>query len=242
MKQIFSLILGLGLLAGCAVKHPETPTGFIEKEIETKYLSFAVWEKVASSNQPMRIYIEGDGTPAPQRPYALEMAVKDTTPNVIYIARPCQYVSCKECRNPALWLTERYNDELVQEMRQLILYLVNKYQPSKLELVGYDGGGTMALLLAPRLPVAKVITVGGILNTHDYMEKNNLPPVAGENPADNRNRLARIPQEHYVGEKDTLATRKMAERFVARLNNPVSAVVKVVPMATHTKWEHLVIE
>ena len=55
-------------------------------------------------------------------------------------------------------------------------------------------------------------------------------------------RLAQVAQVHYIGEKDTEVSRRMTERFVARLTDPKSVVVKIVPDATHTNWNNLVIE
>ncbi len=237
MKMKYLFFLFLIFLGGCVNRYPETPAGFTEKTIETEYFSIAIWEKNVKVGEPLRIYIEGDGDPTPKRAIALELAAKDPYQNVIYVSRPCQYIHCKECNNPLIWGRERFHEEIVNEMKELIVYLAYKYKTPSLELVGYDGGGTMALILATKIPVARVITIGGILDTRVYAEEHNLEPINGLNPGELKDMLARVPQTHYVGEEDNLTTRRMAERFVARLRNPRDAVVKIIPNATHTDWD-----
>ena len=229
------------LLSTSACTIRPNPLGWEEKTIETKYLSFAVWEKNIQPNAPLRIYIEGDGNPTPKRPIAFELSERDKNDNIIYVSRPCQYVFCQECKNPDLWGKERFNEEIVDEMKSLISYLAKKYNSTELELVGYDGGGTMALLIATKMPVNRVITIGGILDTKNYAEEQGIT-LNGMNPADYKPRLSSVPQVHYVGMNDNKATRAQAERFVGRMRNPVSAVVKLVPNANHTNWKNLIVE
>ena len=236
MKVKYLFILFLLFIGGCAGRRPETPVGFTEKTIETEHFSIAVWEKNITAGEPLRIYIEGDGDPMPKQATALEFAVRDPSQNVIYVSRPCQYIWCKECSNPLIWGQERFHEEIVNEMKELIVYLAYKYKTPSLELVGYDGGGTMALILATKIPVARVITIGGILDTKVYAAEHDLAPINGLNPGELKDILARVPQTHYVGGRDTVTTRRMAERFVARLRNPKEAIVKVIPEATHTNW------
>jgi len=226
-------------LTACVIR----PNGmdWTEKTIKTKHLSFQVWEKSIQEGDDLRLYIEGDGTPAPDRPIAFELADRDPNLNVIYISRPCQYVDCAECQNPALWQEERFNEELVNEMKSLIIYLSHKYKSHAIDLIGYDGGGTMAMLLATRIPVRRVITVGGILDTKTYATEQGIT-LNGLNPMSFRELLSAIPQLHYVGSSDTKTPSYMAEHFVNRLNNPRSAVIKAVPGATHTDWRGLIVE
>lgn len=234
-RYIFLFFIGL-IVSGCIAQKPKTPIGFNEKIIETEYFSFAVWEKDIVTGDPLRIYIEGDGDPTPREAIGLKLAQKDPLQNVIYVSRPCQYLYNKECKNPKIWGSERFHEEIVDEMKELIEYLAIKYKTPSLELVGYDGGGTMALLLATKIPVARVITIGGILDTEAYVSEHELDPINGLNPLNFNDILSRIEQTHYVGSNDSKTTRRMAERFVARLKNPRSATVKVIPNATHTNW------
>jgi len=238
--KIKNLILLLFIaVCGCATR-PESPA-FTEKVMETKYLSFAVWEKDIQKGEPLRIYIEGDGNPAPKKAVGFELAQNDPSPNVIYLSRPCQYVDCVECKNPALWQEERFNEEIVDEMKNLVVYLAHKYEAPVLDLIGYDGGGTMALLIATKIPVHKVITVGGILDTQSYSREQNIT-LNGMNPMDFLGKLSQVAQIHYVGGRDTKTPQSGAERFVGRLRQAKSVQIKRLPNADHEDLQGLTIE
>ncbi|MDY6407704.1 MAG: dienelactone hydrolase family protein [Pseudomonadota bacterium] len=226
-------------LVGCTTR-PENPV-FTEKVMDTKYLSFAVWEKDIQKGEPLRIYIEGDGNPTPKRAIGFELAQNDLNQGVIYISRPCQYVDCVECKNPALWQEERFNEEIVDEMKSLIVYLAHKYESPAIDLIGYDGGGTMALLVATKIPVRQVVTVGGILDTQSYAREQNIT-LNGMNPADLTDKLAQVSQVHYVGGRDTKTPQSQAERFAEHMIGAKSVQIKRVSNATHTDWQGLVIE
>ena len=239
MKIKYLLIICFFVLFGCAVR-PGAPE-WTEKTIQTKYLSFQIWERDISQGDSLRIYIEGEGNPTPRKPVAWELAQRDLNHNVIYISRPCQYVWCDECKNPALWQEERFNEEIVDEMKSLVTYLAQKYQAKTIELVGYEGGATIALLIAGKWPVAQIITVGGILDPQGYAETEKIT-LNGMQPIELRGALAQIPQVHYVAQKDTLTPRATAEAFVNALRAPKSAVVKIVSGTTHSDWGDFVVE
>ncbi|MDD7312777.1 MAG: alpha/beta hydrolase, partial [bacterium] len=63
----------------------------------------ASWQKITHPTAPYKIYIEGDGhafnahgqptgNPTPKGTLVRELAFGDNHENVIYLARPCQYV------------------------------------------------------------------------------------------------------------------------------------------------------
>lgn len=240
MKHLFALAF-LVLIAGCS-SFPKTPDGFTGKTVETEHFTIAVWEKDIKVGEPLRIYIEGDGSPAPKRPMGLLLAARDPSDNVIYVSRPCQFIKDKICANSQIWKEEMFHEEIIQEMQELIIFLARKYKTPSLELVGYDGGAVVALLLAAKMPVARVITIGGILDTDAYARHHMLPPVGGENPKNYAMKLAKVPQIHYVGAQDKITPRRLAERFVATLPRPRSAIVKVVPDIHHANWDAAVLD
>lgn len=239
MKKIILVCTALMLFTAACQSVLETPDNFNKTMVETEHFSFLVFEKDITPGQPIRVYIEDDGTPNPTKAMGLKLAQKDPYQNVIYVARPCQYTQNQVCANKEVYTSARYNEEVVKEMKELATYLVRKHKAPSLEFVGFGGGAPMALLLSARVPeVTRVITIAGILDTEAYTTHNNLPRLTGSlNPADERNILAQMSQVHYVGGRDNITTKRMAERFVSRLQNPRSAVVKVVPSATHDSWE-----
>lgn len=234
LNAFFMGILLMSLMTGCA-GIPKTPENWCDKVIETEYFSIPVWEKAdIKKGTPLRLYIEGDGTPRPRKPIAFLLAQKDPAPGVIYVSRPCQYAESRACQNPAVWQADRFDADIIEEMKELVTYLVNKYQAPSVELVGYDGGATVALLLATRMPVSRVITVAGILDTDSYAYHNGIE-LNGLNPFNEKAKLATIPQIHYVGTQDMKASRRLAERYIAK-TAPQQAKLKAVD-TNHTDWE-----
>lgn len=241
----FLLIFSFLFLSGCAGLFPPNPSGFKKNQIETKYLTFSVWEKQTIQPQkPLRIYIEGDGNPNPSDKIALSYAQMDPSDNIIYLARPCQWSDDRVCQEkPEIYKNQRFHPEMIRETEEIILLLINKYQAPVVELVGYDGGATVALNLAPKLPTKRIITIAGILDTDTYTHQNGLPEMPdAENPADYLIALSQIPQIHYVGENDSLTPPKVAERFVRLMSNPQSAVVKKVSGVGHSNWKGIMLD
>ncbi len=231
-------------LLGCTLFQPN-PDGFKKDLIETKYLTFSVWEKEGIQNKkPLRIYLEGDGNPNPSDRIALYYAQQDPSTNVIYLARPCQWSNDKVCKDkPEIYREQRFHPEIIRETQEILLLLINKYQAPYVELVAYDGGATVALNLAHRIPVKRVITIAGILDTESYTYQNNLDEMPdAENPADNLLALAQIPQIHYVGSDDHITPIKVAERFVRNMDHPKSVVVKKVPGVGHYNWKGVALD
>lgn len=238
------VLLSFLFLTGCAL-FPPNPSGFKKNLIETKYLTFSVWEKEGIQNgKPLRIYLEGDGNPNPFDQIALYYAQQDPSSNIIYVARPCQWSDDKVCKDkPEIYREQRFHPEMIRETQEILLLLINKYQAPYVELVGYDGGATVALNLAHKIPVKRVITIAGILDTESYTYQNNLDEMSdAENPANNLFALSQITQIHYVGSEDNITPLKVAERFVRKMENPKSAIVKKVPGVGHSNWKGIVLD
>ena len=159
----------------------------------------------------------------------------------MYVARPCQWVNDKICsQKPQIYKEARFHPEIMKEMQELTEYLIRKHHAPSVTLIGYDGGAVIALNMASRVQTDKVITIAGITDILAYNTYHDLPEVDPDdidNPADNLALLEQIPQVHYVGKDDNITPRRLVERFVARMKNPKSAVVKVVPSTGHTDWE-----
>ena len=235
----YSLLLAGLLLSGCSWMTPN-PSGFVDKKIETEYLTFSVWEKEGiESGKPLRIYIEGDGNPNPSDKIALYYAEQDPTLNVIYVGRPCQWTEDKLCKTkPEIYKEQRFHPEIIREVEEVVLYLKSKYKAPKIELIGYDGGATIALNLAAQMNVDRIITIAGILDTNAYTRQNDLPEMPdAQNPADKLSILSNVKQIHYVGSKDEITPRRAAERFVAKMQNPKSATVRSVNGIGHNNWK-----
>ena len=235
---IFASIL---FINGCISLAPSSDK-FEEKQIETTHFSLAVWEKnTIQKGLPLHIYFEGDGTPNPSDKVAFDFAQEDPFSNVVYVARPCQWIKDNICtQKPEIYKEARFHKEIMAEMQELTEYLMRKHHAPSVKLIGYDGGAVIALNMAGRIPTDQIITIAGITDVAAYNAYHGFPEMDEdnmENPADNLALLESIPQVHYVGKDDTVTPKRLVERFVARMKSPKSAVVKVVPETDHTNWK-----
>lgn len=113
---MIKVLITLLFLTGCSTI--KAPVDFVYKEIETRDFTIATWQKVTNPAVPYKIYIEGDGyafnahgratqDPTPRGTLVRELAFDDKNPNVIYLARPCQYVKSPIC-SKRHWTTARF--------------------------------------------------------------------------------------------------------------------------------------
>lgn len=216
MKKILFVLL---LLCGCrGIVVPDT---FAYKEIQTDSYKLASWQKITDESQPIRIYIEGDGyafnyagqptnNPTPRGTFLREIAFNDPNANVVYLARPCQFVDDKHCTQKD-WTTGRFSQDIVNSTTQAIKSITGK-QP--MILIGYSGGALLSGLIIeqnPKLPVKKWITLAGVLNHTKWTEDLNLPPLKDSIEL---KKLPSIPQLHLIGDKDTTVSYKLTESLV----------------------------
>src|SRR5690606_25959404 len=127
----------------------------------------------------------------------------DPGPSVLYIARPCQYLPCDLLKNcdPKFWSTHRYAEEVVSAINSVIDQ-IPAYE--KIRLVGYSGGGSIAVLIAARRQdIDWLITIGANLDHIFWTNLHNITPLSGSlNPADYATSIQNISQLHLSGEKD----------------------------------------
>lgn len=241
MKKI-ALLFTLLSLSACKGM-PASPNGFQMREAQTEHFSLPVWEKAPiEKGGIIRFYITDNGNPTPSEPTALKLAEKDRSKNIVVISRPCQYAPNKLCSNKDIYGAAQYSPEIIKEIEEVVGYYIQKYNAKSVEFIAYGGAAPIAFAMASGLNhVKQVVTIAGILDLEGYVNKNNLPDFSNEsaNPIKMISRISQIPQTHFVGGKDEITTQGMAERFVSKLQNPQSALVKVAPDMGHTGWEDI---
>ncbi|WP_202905006.1 alpha/beta hydrolase family protein [Neptunomonas antarctica] len=223
--------------------------------IKTPSFNLMSYQPPMHQIEQLTIYIEGDGlawitsrqvssNPTPSNPLALKLALSDSTSTSVYLARPCQFVTDKYrhgCENK-YWTNARFSPEVISAMNQAVSQLKEKFQASRLVLVGYSGGGAVAALLASmRDDVVKLITIAGNLDHQEWTDFHHISPLKGSlNAADYRQQLSAIEQIHFVGEKDKVIPPFLAQRFIGGLSVSAKAKVVVVPEQTHgCCWDSL---
>lgn len=206
----------------------------------------------------LTVYIEGDGLawvnrstpafdPTPANPMALKLALLDDQP-AAYLARPCQYAPSPG-RQPCerrYWTSHRFAPEVISSSNAAIDQLKARFAADALILVGYSGGGAVALLAAAsRTDVARVITVAGNLDHAIWSATENISPLGGSlNPADFAAELGATPQTHLVGGRDRTVPEYVARSYASR-SGPASRVeIIVIPEFDHhccwtQRWREL---
>jgi pimeloyl-ACP methyl ester carboxylesterase len=200
------------------------------------------------ASEPLVVYVEGDGyafisptqlsdDPTPRDPVGLELAVADPRPNVVYVARPCQYVTGPHLRNchPAYWSTARFAEPVVAAVESVVARYVADSGATRVAYVGYSGGGAVAALVAARRSdSAALVTVAGVLDHATWTSLDGMTPLGYSlNPADFADRLAGLPQVHFVGGDDDVVPEVVARAFAARFPADRKPGVVVLPGYDH---------
>lgn len=222
-------------------------SNFEHKLIKGGSFLFTTYQKITQPNLPFVIYIEGDGTinhyrrasdnPTPNNPMTLRLAVQDLRPNVIYLARPCQYTPeelsgvCQSC----YWLNKRWAPEVVSAMDEAIKSISFS---SPLDLVGFSGGGGIAVLLAAQNPqVRSILTIAGNLDIVAFNKYHAVPQSTGSlNPLDYAQRINHIPQLHLSGAKDAKVPPFIASNFVTSSQSTCVKHLTLAKFTHHSDW------
>lgn len=227
--------------------------GLTERDIAAGPFLLRSYERIDNpANGTVRVYIEGDGLawlsrnrpspdPTPINPVALSLTRADRSPNVAYLARPCQYnrtFDGKACPEK-YWKSARFSPEIIRAMSGALDGLKRRHGLRRFELVGYSGGGAVALLIASeRGDIASIRTVAGNLDTEAFSKLHKVSAMTESlNPASVAHRISAIPQRHFIGGRDAIIPTGIyqAYREAARSSRRISATI--LPNADHeTGW------
>ncbi|HEU4600375.1 MAG TPA: hypothetical protein VFS24_00335 [Steroidobacteraceae bacterium] len=242
-------ILLIGALAGCATNGERIDALAAQAHLNRSVLrvgSFntVIYEQHTSTDDagPFVIFLDGDGvpwtggiTPNPdpttRDPLALKLLTKSPV-NGAYVARPCYQEIKSEGCTPNLWTAGRYSQSVVQAMKSAIEQIVTRRHPTHLAVVGYSGGGALAVLLAERIPeIDTVITFGANLDTDAWTTYHGyLPLETSLNPARSE-RVHSFRELHLIGLLDNVVPPQTREAYFKRFSNAKNLVLKTY---THT--------
>lgn len=255
--------LGLALLllalGGCADLAPQvrwqhadrlaSQAGWQKLRIPTDaFVLSAYVPGTQTTGDTLTIYIEGDGLawlsntqpssdPTPRNPVGLELALRHPEGAAAYLARPCQYVAANDLTNcrQYYWTGGRFAPEVIEASSQAVDMLMRRAGARKLVLVGYSGGGAVATLVAARRKdVVRLVTVAGNLDHRVWTSMHHVSALEGSlNPADAWQSLIELPQRHFVGERDRVVSRDVAESYVSRFPADHSPSLVTIPDFDH---------
>jgi pimeloyl-ACP methyl ester carboxylesterase len=242
MRRPATLLLVL-FLAGCStnaiqIERLAATLGMSRSVVEAGGFRSLVFMRgvTAAQDAPLAIFIEGDGVPwlggrepsldpTTGDPIALKLLAQ-TPPPAAYVTRPCyNEMTGKRC-TPERWTMERYSDEIVTSMTEAVRTAVLQANARSVVLVGYSGGGVLAVLVAERLDdVAAVVTVGANLDVESWTRHHGYLPLTGSlNPAAS---MAghRWPETHLYGARDARVPPATADAYFKRFPNAKREIV-----------------
>lgn len=203
---------------------------------------------IGDKSGPVHVYLEGDGLPwvtrtriaqdpTPRTPLALQLMAHDPG-QTLYIGRPCYHGLAESpgC-SPWLWTQGRYGEEVVRSMTAALRRALGLDSNREVTLIGYSGGGVLAMLIAARLEqVQGVVTIGANLDIATWADLHGYSRLVGSlNPATQPPLPAKIRQIHLAGERDLRVPARLSAPVLARQGN---ARLFVVPNFDHVCcWE-----
>lgn len=180
---------------------------------------------------PLFVFIEGDGSPwtpdgarpaadpTPHRALTLELAAR-MQGSVLYVGRPCYFaVQSEPACSAEVWTSARYSEAVVASMVAVVNRVAAQHGFRTTVLVGYSGGGTLAVLMAPRLTSAgAVITIAADLDVDAWTQWHGYLPLSGSlNPAMQAPLARSIRQVHLVGGQDRNVPEVVNSRYFQAL-------------------------
>lgn len=241
LMKVFAVLLFLTNCSSITV-----PSDYVYKEVETRNFTIATWQKITNPQGIYKIYIEGDGyafnahgkptqDPTPKGTLVRKLAFGDNSPNVIYLARPCQYIKSPIC-SKRHWTTARFAPEVINAEYETIKQITGN---NPVILIGFSGGAQVAGLVSsakPGLNVKKIITIAGNLDHLAWTQYHNLPPLnESMNLESYRTQFAKLPQIHYVGSNDEVIPLVLVRKFVG--NDDL--IVEVNGASHNEGWESI---
>lgn len=212
----------------------------------------ASWQRLNDPAAPVNVYIEGDGlawisrsspsnNPTPTEAVALELAAIDPAPNVVYLARPCQFTPLSQspsCSQRS-WTGGRFDADVIAAMNA---GLNSVMAPGGYNLIGFSGGGNIAALLAARrTDVHSLRTVAGNVDPAALNELHNVSAMpTALNARDFSGQLSKLPQMHFIGGDDEIVKPEVFASYARAANNSPCVASQILPGVTHTEgWQSL---
>jgi dienelactone hydrolase len=224
-------------LVGCSgnpppPQHVDNLPGFNKILVKGGDFWITTYQHITDRDRPYVFYLEGDGNisnhstnPTPRQKMLTSLVALDQRPNVIYVARPCQFT------------------EIITALNEVITNIHNSSssKSGKFSLVGYSGGGGIAVLIAARNPQVKdIITIAGNLDHIAFNQYNHSMPMRDSlNPIDYARDIRNIPQLHLSGEKDVKVPTFIGGRY-RQISLSPCVKHQIIPSASHsTGWDQV---
>ncbi|MCW8929715.1 MAG: alpha/beta hydrolase [Gammaproteobacteria bacterium] len=213
------------------------------------------WQKKSITKHTQReniksliVYIEGDGTawenrfkrsnnPTPINPMSLRLATLDERNNILYLARPCQFENSQvmiNC-NSKYWTSHRYSQEVIDAYSIVLDKISEQYGVNQFEIVGFSGGGVIAMLLAAqRNDVIHVTTIASNLDHFEWSEFHGVTPLSDSLAVyPFISGLTDVSQLHLFGGQDQIVPFKINKNLLNHLLTNDAASYRIIDDFNH---------
>ncbi|WP_188420376.1 alpha/beta hydrolase [Oxalicibacterium solurbis] len=205
-------------------------------------------QKKPVASDELWVVIEGDGRawlsmrqpssdPTPLDAVGWRLAKELTVVPVLYLARPCQFLSADELQDCSVddWTDARFAEKWVTRTNAAIDDAKRASGASHIVLAGYSGGGVMAALVAAwRDDVSTLLTVASPLDHAAWTRLHGVSPLAASlNPVLVRERLFRLPQVHLAGAEDKVVPLSLLQDFLRAYPANAPAELLILPGIDH---------
>lgn len=183
-------------------------------------------QKIKNPGAAVKIYIEGDGNaydkygnpsgnPTPRNRFVRNLAFKDPSDNVVYLARPGQFIKISGKKRHE-WSCERFSQKNIDNLTQALKEIAGD---NEIILIGYSASALLTGIIInqnPDLKVKEWITIAGLFNHGEWTRHFNYLPLKN---CKDLNSLPDIRQTHFIGKKDrvipyTLSIKRLPEKSV----------------------------
>lgn len=199
---------------------------------------------------PLHVYLEGDGTPwmtrtriasdpTARKPVALRLMTLDQNPS-LYLGRPCYNgMAASPSCTAWFWTNGRYSERVVGAMAAAIRRFQRDHRSEGVRLIGYSGGGVLAMLLAEKLDsVDALVTVAANLDTDAWTKLHGYTHLSSSlNPAKRAGLPAHIRQLHLAGADDGNVPPELVRSALGAQKSPI--VVEIPNVDHGCCWETL---
>ncbi len=179
----------------------------------------------------LHVYLDGDGMPWEQHrwisddptsrnPIILELMQQDKQPS-IFVGRPCyQGFNKTSVCNSKYWTSHRYSRDVVNSMVLALKQWLKQNSYKQIVLIGFSGGGTLALLIASEIEVIKtVVTVAGNLDTEAWSDFHHYLPLSESLNPEKLSFNASLKQIHLAGLEDNTVPASLIKSFADKQTN-----------------------
>jgi hypothetical protein len=231
--------------------------GLRPKIYQTQNFKIYTLQRINDLNKKVRIYFEGDGNsyiqkhitspnPTPTSYFLINLLAQDHSTNLVYIARPCQFLEddlCFEGSEPEkYWTNDRFSKEVLDSINEVL----EDFAGFEIEMVGYSGGATIMKHSAfeQQKKHKNILNLRSIAGNLDNQKFSEIHGFASEPETIDEKELfgilKNIPQIHFTAKNDEIVPPIIAQTYVKKLQQKNCAKIISIAAASHCAgWQEI---